>query len=73
MKLDVVQIVRDKKLCDKCPCNCNLGNDKYPHITVREDECRNFVVTSDGYFWPANEFFDLTQVTSLEIDPKELA
>lgn len=48
---------------------------EYPELVgYLEDEFETFIVDSEtGEFWPEHDFFGMSEVTAIAVDPEELA
>jgi hypothetical protein len=74
MRLKIVRVVIDPKICDDCPLSsCRHQNAEYPKLVDHvKDECGDFVVAPNGTFWPTDEFFAMNQCRSIAVNPQEL-
>lgn len=73
MKLKIVRVVSDPRICESCPMSCRHQNAEYPQLVANiEDECGDFVVAPNGNFWPTDEFFAMNQLRSIAVNSQEL-
>jgi len=69
-KLRVVQVTNNLETNPDCLADTK----EFPNlVSYVEDECAMFVVdTTDGRFWPVNEFFHMVNVMEFLVDSVQL-
>lgn len=74
IKLRNITIVKDKRSCADCQCNCTIANDEFPELIPEvQDECSHFVVDSENrYFWHDSVFFAMNNITTFEVKDADI-
>jgi len=61
------KVIKISNNTDEYP-ECKEDTERYPHLVKHvEDEMDIFVTDENGEFWPADEFFNMVEVTSFSV------